>query len=432
VTASLIFQENCIISIEDLIHSGGGHLNNISLDELKALVQFNSDVCDAVSIFTPTYKTGADKQQNSLNLERLLAQAASQLLSTSFKRAADAHNYLYPVKQLLSDQSLWDRPSNGLAVFLHRDYFRYYTLPQTFDEYVTVNYRFSIRPLVPLFTSRGKFYVLALSQNSVRFLECNHDEIRRIHLEGIVPGSMAQAMLPEKNERTLTTHTGAQGKGKEGSVFSGQGPENVEKDNIALYFQQINKGLTQKVLRGETAPLVVAGVNYLHPMYKKANTYLNLLQIGIEGNPDKLSDADLGDRAASVLTPLFETEKTNALTEYRELAGTGHTTRDIQDIVAKSYAGQIERLLITGSSHTWGTFDPADGSVVVHPKAKPCDYDLVDFAAANTLFHGGSAYTVRPEEMPGDTDIGAILRHEAHLPKFGHPGKSTKNSKHKA
>ncbi|MDO8578940.1 MAG: hypothetical protein Q7R50_07170 [Dehalococcoidales bacterium] len=397
-------------------------MDYISLDELKTLLDVNSIKRDAVSIFMPTFKTGAETKQNPHVLEKLLAESESQLLSTSFTRAADAHNYLSPVKQLLDDKTAWQHPGNGLAIFLHQDYFRYYSLPLSVKESVSVNYRFSIRPLIPLFNAEGRFYVLALSQNAVRLIQCAHDGTKHIKLGGIVPESMAEANLPQKNERSLQYHTGAPGKGKESVIYHGQGPEKLKENNIALYFQQINKGLMQKLLRDETAPLVIAGVKYLHPIYKKANTYKNLYRDGIDGNPEKVSDAVLREHAVALLKPYFDANKSNAIREYRELAATGHRTDDIPIIATNAYAGQVERLLVSPDSNVWGSFDAVTRTVSLHDKPEPGDLDLIDFAAANTLFHRGSVFVAQPGEIPDGSDAAAVLRHEMHLPKIGHPG----------
>lgn len=393
-----------------------------SLDDLKTLIEVKSSKCDVVSIFMPTYKTGAETKQNPTVLENLLTQAESQLLAASFKRGAEVHKYVSPVKELLNSKAAWQHPQNGLAIFLYQDLFRYYSLPLSFKESVSVGARFSTRPLLPLFNSAGRFYVLALSQNAVRLIQCTRDSTSEINLAGIVPTNMAEALSPHKSERNLQFHGGMPGKGKESSVFQGQGPEKLDENNIALFVQQINHGLTQKLLHNESAPLVIAGVKDLFPVYKKANTYKPLYHEGIAGNPDKLSNEVLKERAIALLQPYFEKNETNAIHEYRELQGTGHTTNDIAVIATNSYLGQVEKLLIASEAPRWGSFDTYTNTVSRHDMPESCDYDLIDFAAVNTLVHRGTVSMIKPDSMPDGSAVGAVLRHEKHLPKTGHPG----------
>jgi len=43
------------------------------------------------------------------------------------------------------------------------------------------------------------------------------------------------------------------------------------------------------------APLVLAGVEYLFPIYQEANTYPDLVEEGITGNPENLKPEELHD-----------------------------------------------------------------------------------------------------------------------------------------
>src|SRR6185437_16028719 len=96
----------------------------------------------------------------------------------------------------------------------------------TFQEFVQVADRFEISPIMPLFTSGGAFYVLALSRNRVR---CFHatptpGAISELAISG-VPRSMAEALKHDVRESQLQLHSAAAASvgGKEGAVFTGQG-----------------------------------------------------------------------------------------------------------------------------------------------------------------------------------------------------------------
>jgi hypothetical protein len=40
----------------------------------------------------------------------------------------------------------------------------------------------------------------------------------------------------------------------------------------------------------------------------------------------------------------------------------------------------------------------------MHTEVQPGDVDLLDFAVEHALLHGGEAYVVEPEEVPGAAD----------------------------
>lgn len=150
-----------------------------SRDELRPLIEVHTVGCISVSIYMPTFRAGrADVQQNPVRLKNLLREAQERLEKIGLRRA-EAHAYLGPAQSLLDDGTFWLDMSDGLVVFLSKDYFRYYRLPTEFTELVVVANRFHIKPLLPMLATDGRFYVLAISQNTVRLLQCTRWGTRR-------------------------------------------------------------------------------------------------------------------------------------------------------------------------------------------------------------------------------------------------------------
>ena len=394
-------------------------MNILSRDELKILLERQSGTCGSVSIFMPTYKVGAEIRQNSVRLKNLLRKAEERLVAV-IPRPVEVRRFLAPVQQLLDDKLFWQHPSDGLAIFLSREMFRYYRLPLNFKELVVVSDRFHIKPLLPFFSGDGRFYVLALSQNEVRLLQCTRFGAKEIDLAGFVPRSLAEALKYDETERTLQYHGGTPGKGKESIIVHGQGLGDVAKKNILRYFLLLDRGLHHEILKEENAPLVLAGVDYLHPIYKEVNTYRHLFGDGIAGNPEGLSSEELHKRAWTLVQPYFDQAQVEAVNEYRQLVGTGHTSNNIEEIVPSSYMGKVELLFVALGLEKWGTFDPGSNTIKLHEKVEPCDEDLLDFAAAYTLIHHGVVYAVKPENIPNGSPLVAVFRHERHHPELGH------------
>lgn len=385
-------------------------MNILPKSELRLLLEKKSETCSSVSIFMPTYRVGADIQQNPVRLRNLLREAEERLVESDL-RPAEARKLLAPLQQLLSDSPFWHHQSDGLAIFLSQELFRYYRLPLSFEELLVVGERFYIKPLLPIFSGDGRFYVLALSQNQVRLLQCTHYSAREMDLAGIVPPSLADTLKYDVIERQAQYHSGAPGKRKESVVFHGQDLADIAKDNIMRYFREIDRGLQREILREEDAPLVLAGVGYLHPIYKEANTYRHLFDKGIAGNPDGLGSEELHKRAWALVQPSFDQARAEAVSRYAQLVGTGHTSTDIKEIVAKSYVGKVELLFVALGMERWGIFDPGSNVVDLHQEAEPCDEELLDFAAVHTLIHRGTVYALKPENVPDAAPLAAVLRY---------------------
>jgi hypothetical protein len=378
-------------------------------DELKVLMEEHKKPC--VSIFMPLYRAGAEIQQNPLRFKNMLREAEQRLIANG-QEEQDAKELLGPAQELLKDNDFWQHPLSGLAVYRSPDLFRYYRLPFDLQELVILADRFYIKPLLPLFYAERRFYILALSQNQVRFFQATRYSVHEIELKGI-PQSLAEALkyeYPEKQPQFRTSAPG--GKQHPGrrrpAIFYAYGVDiDDAKGRILRYFREIDKGL-HGLLKEERAPLVLASVEYLFPIYREANTYPYLIDKGIPGNPELLSPEELHKQAWAIVQPYFQKVQEEALARYRELAGSGRVSNDVREIVPAAYCGRVESLFVAVGYQQWGTFDPDTDRVYLHQSAEPGDEDLLDLAVVQTLLHGGNVYTVNLEEMPDDPKHGPL------------------------
>jgi hypothetical protein len=379
----------------------------LSVNEIQQVVEVSKKPC--LSIFMPTHRAGEQIRQDPIRLKNLIREAEAKLndAGTDIREMRDL---LQPIQKLLDDDFFWKYSSDGLAIFSSPDLFRYYKLPVLFNELVIVGRRFHIKPLLPVLMSDGRFFILALSQNEVRFMEATRYTYNEIVLKDI-PGSVKD-VLYQGAEKNIQSHSGAPvGRGDKASVFHGQG-EGVDdtKANILKYFRCVDAGIS-RLLAGEQAPLVLAGVDYLLPIYAKANKYPHLLAGAVTGNPEELTNAELRDRAWSVAEPYFAERRTDALERYRQLSGTKHTANELKRVLPASYHGRVELLFVALGVQSWGTFEVNRDTVVCHPEPQADDYDLLDLAAVHTLLNGGLVFALPPEQMPGNENIAAVFRY---------------------
>lgn len=387
----------------------------LSKNELKTLIRYQNDPC--LSIFLPTHhRAGPDMQQDPLRLKNLLHQAQDLLLAR-IPESTQVEAFLKPIRTLLTNQSIWKHPDEGLAILRSPDLFHYYQLPFTLKEQVIVGQHFSLKPLLPVLTADQYFYILTLSQNEVRLLQATHFGVKEIPLPESVPPSMAEAIKYDQPEPTLEAHSSAstatRGKGgRHPMIFHGQGagPAN-EKQILLHYFQQIDRGL-HEILHDETAPLVLAGVEFLLPIYHEANTYPHLLSEGALGNPEKLKGHDeiLREQAWPKALPSVLKEQQDALAQFQEYQDTDHTSRNVSVLVPAACYGQIESLFVALDQQQWGTFDPTTYTLDLHETAVAGDEDLLDLAVRETILHGGAVYALEQDHMPDKAFLAAVYR----------------------
>ncbi len=388
----------------------------ISIDNLFSLAADKSEACG--SIYMPTHRLGTQTQQDPIRFKNLTREAEEKLITKGW-RSQDAKDLIQRV-QAIDDYLFWQHQSDGLAIFISNNLFSYYCLPLDFPELVVVSDRFHLKPLLPLLTGDGQFYILALSQNQVRLCQGTRYSVKEVELED-VPTSIAEALKYDDPEKNLQFHTGTNGGGggdspsgdsfaSRSAMFHGHGSGNDEqKDNLLRYFRKVNAGL-QELLKNQHCPLILAGVDYLLPIYQQANTYPHLLNEGITGNPDELKAEELHAPAWKIVQPYFEQAMQEAQARYQELAGSGQTATNIQDVIPAAYYQRVESLFVPVGQQKWGLFDPETSKVQVHSEQKVGDEDLMDLAALHTLLNGGTVYTVEPEKVPG-ASIVATLRY---------------------
>jgi len=378
-------------------------MNELSKDELRLLIEKGKAPC--LSIYMPTHKAGAEVQQNAIRLKNLLKEAEEGLVAGG-RRAAEVEKLLEPVQALVKNNPFWRQQSSSLAIFLCADFFRYYCLPGDFLPSVVLAERFHVKPLLPLFNTEGRFYVLALSQKDIRLLECSRYSVKETRPEG-VPRSIDEVLkydVFEKQLRTRPAMTGATGQ-KGSSAWTDYG-----KENILRYLQQVEKGL-RPYLREERAPLVFAGVDYIFAIYREANAYPHLLDTAINGNPDQMSAEDLHAMAWPIAEPWFRKEQEDARVRYQQSIGTGLASNNIEEIVPAAHHGRIGYLFVEVGQEKRGTFNAQTGKAALHAGAKKGDEDLIDFAAIQTLGGGGKVYAIGRDAMPDREPVAALFRY---------------------
>jgi hypothetical protein len=380
-------------------------MDPFSRDDLRALLANRQPPC--ISLFIPTSRGAA--QEDKTHWKNQL-RAAEESLIAQGHRPSEAKALLSRGRELLDDVPFWQNVSTGLAGFVSPQMSRFYRLPLRLAERVVSADHFHIKPLLPLLTEDGRFYILALSKKNVRLWTGTQHHVQEVELHD-VPTNVAQALQygDEIRSRTFHTHTAAGGRSdRREAIRHGKGPgADSAKDGLLEFFQKINRGL-HRYLQNESAPLVLAVADYLLPIYQQANSYPHLLDQGI-GPPDRLSAKELHDQGWAVVQPLLRAKQDKTAALYRQLAGTGRTAKDIAEIIPAASQGRVQFLFVARNLEIWGRLDPQNQEVVVHPQREPGDEDLLNLAALYTLAHKGTVYVVAAEEVPDQSPLAALF-----------------------
>jgi hypothetical protein len=384
---------------------------NLSRREFKKLIEARAGL--HVSIYLPTHRKGPQVQQDPVRLKNLVRDAEGQLVELGMS-SRNAGRMLAGGHRLRDDTVFWKYRTKGLCLFLATDFVRHYDLPFRCEELVVVTQRFHLKPIVPLLYRDARFYLLTLSQNKARIFICTQDRMVRLEVPGM-PQSLKEATIHDDPEKQIQFHTGTPttSTGNRSAIYHGHGAGADDADTRMLrYFQGIDRALGS-VLADEDAPLVLAGVDYLHAIYRRANSYKGLMEDGITGSPHDESERDLHRQAWKIVRPTFEAVREKALAEYGALSGSRdpRSAGDVKEILPAALHGRVAHLFVAVGVQQWGTYDPATGRLDVQEDGKPGDEDLLDLAAVHTLANGGDVYAVPPKDMPEDAMVAAVFRY---------------------
>ncbi len=385
-------------------------MQSISQNELQSLIQKNGGAC--VSIFLPTVRVG-DTQQNKIRLKNLLRTAEKRLEEHEI-RGPEAADLLKPARNLLDDQTWWEHQDDGLAIFLAKDVFKTFRLPISFGELVAIEKRFHLKPLFPLLKGDGHFYILCLTKRDIRLLSCQRFSVQPVDL-GDMPSTFEEIM-GNLTRRSTMFQTGSSNAVTRSPIFPGHGlTEDDFKAEIQKFFQLVDNNLEHLAVDiDREAPFVLAGVEYLLPLFKESTRLPHVMEEGLTGNPEGLSAEELHAKAWEIVEPYFLTEQKKASERFGELQGTGRATWDIREILPAALDGRVDSIFTARGVRLWGTYDPESREIKLQEEQEAQSNgseDLLDRAAIETYLRGGKVFAVEQQEVPQGHAAAAIFRY---------------------
>jgi hypothetical protein len=390
-------------------------VNVLTLEQVKSLIEQPKSW--SVSIYMPTIVAGAETRQNEIRFKNLIKEAQHQLQDNGLSED-DANEFLRPLTEAIDDVEFWQHQDQGLAMFVADGFYRYYKVPCDVPQLVVVSDQFHLKPLLPLLTGGGTFYLLELSQKQVRLFEGDRTRLREVQVSGLSRTMNEVLRYDESEEKTQfrigTSNNTASFNNSTSTagVFHGQGAPDQDdaKKDYGQFFHAVDRTL-HEFINGKTAPLVLACVDYLMPIYREANTYPHLLETGISGNVKDEQMDELHQEAWAIVEPYFTQAQEKAVSDYHDLSSTELISTELEAAVPAAYYGRIDRVFVAVGVQKWGRFDPAANAIEIHDEAKPGDEDLLDAVAIQTLINGGTVYAVEPSLMPAPAPIAAVFRY---------------------
>jgi hypothetical protein len=378
------------------------------IDQLNELL--NVKGLHHVTIYSPTSRESTDNYQaDKINFKNQLQKAVSQLSAQYGMSDGEAKTYLKSGYDLLEDNTFWQHGSDGLAFFHSSAGTHIKTLPLEMGEPQTyVGNSFMLRPLIPLLNADGRFYILNLNLNDVRLYEATPGTISEVVLNEEVPTQIEDYTKFLEHQE----HTGARSvQGGGGAVHYGQGGGNdSEKEEIQQYFYELSKAVDD-IIQCDPLPTVLAGVEYLIPMYRQASDYHKYEEQSVHGSFSEADAMLLHEKALDIMEPKFNADRDQAFEKFAEMKGGDWVSTETKKVIMAALTGQVETLFVQEDATLWGVFNEQMYELEIYPSSTPETKDLLTEAAIKTITQGGTVYQCAAEDMPeGSKNIAAIFR----------------------
>lgn len=374
----------------------------------EQLAGYHADCC--ISAYLPTHRAGMEvnEQQDRIAFKTML-QEVRRLQQEKGYNQAQIEKIVEPGYELLRQgDQLWYNLTDGMAVFMAENYFKYVRLPFTPKEEILVNNSFYISPLIPAIAGKEYFYLLTISKRKAKLYRVDDFYMEEMDIPELPNGVEDVVHFEEKDDQKLF-RMGDSGAGVANFHGIGAGKPD-QKENLALYMKEVDRTLWQKILGREQAPLLLAAIDYYIPIYRSVSSYQYIWEDALTGNFEQHPPDMLYQAAKEKMAPFFEKHHKAALETYLNKLATPLTTSMPDAVIRSSFYGQVADLFVEKGAHIWGHFDAQANELQMHDAKQDGDDCLVDKAVIETILHGGQVHLFEKEQMPKGSTIAALLR----------------------
>jgi Bacterial archaeo-eukaryotic release factor family 3 len=380
--------------------------NILQREDLKS---FGNATGPCVSLYFPDHDPGEKTRQDEVRLSNAIEGAEKRLRELGFDKGA-INELLDPARELARDLGPWHMEGNAFAVFRSPDVFRVYRPMKKVPEISVVGEHFYILPIVDMLRADRHFFILAISQKHVRLLRCTEYSSEEVPLPAGTPVNLEDFLntrMPNSNEEH-GTHNPEPGVTL-GSFTSGT--DRDRKDEFVVHFYRgVDKAVTE-LLRNETAPLVLAGVEQQVHLYSKITSYPNVTMDAVGGSAESLKGGELHARALPIAEQHWNLPLKKALEQYEEVGGTERRVGGVAECVRAAYEGRISHLFVGEGAQWLGTFNPDTLESRLEPDGHGNAEDLVNLAALQTILHGGEVWVLPAEKIPSHNQVAGVCRY---------------------
>lgn len=319
------------------------HIDSVDRITTGLLTELAALPGPVATITLPTFRAGAETRQGPILL-RNLTRKALELGRESGWAQGELDAVASALDELAADNEFWQRTADGLVVLASPQGLRTVRVAAELPASARVAQDAGLRELVRQQDSDEPWFIVAVSGNRLALFEATGNTIDEIELED-VPGSADEAI--GHLERQSHLHLAAQGGGE--ASFHGHGADS-RADQVWLekYLRSVASGLDSHSARPGASKVVLVGVPHVVATLRSVWRAPGVVVGSVDGNPDRLSAAELHALARPLMVEQDEAED-RAWVE-RVAGDRQRGLSDLGDVVQAAAHARLDTLLL-GEAH---------------------------------------------------------------------------------
>ncbi|MGY6742202.1 MAG: baeRF7 domain-containing protein [Cecembia sp.] len=381
-------------------------------DEFIELSKKEADLF--VSIYSPTSRRSTDAyQKDILTFKNTLSEIEKKLIQEGVHSPIEIDRILEPAKTLINQFSFWQHNSDMLAVFLYDGKIEVFKLPLEIDSpNYFVGSKPMLLPMLPELADDGHYYILLLNLDQIRLYEATRNVVQEIQID---PEKVAVSFTAEEDEADKEKNLQAQGRvGNAGAMYHGHGSGSDEEKKVTIlnYFHRMTNML-EPMLNSNPLPVVLAGVDYLIPIFNEASKYGHIYNDHVSGAFTEKDMMELHQKSWELIESFFAEARKKRKETFQAFKVKGQaSSNDQTKIIHASFTGAVETLLVNRKhQHVFGYYDEETHQVNISENQQNGAHCLIDEAATKVIASKGKVYLAAEEDMPEDSQVAAVFRY---------------------
>lgn len=386
-------------------------MEKLTVAEVETLISLKSAIY--ISLYLPTHRFGqaVNEGQDPIQFKDQLYEIKATMQARGFKTPY-IEGLLKPALNLQQDLMTWKDMNQGLAVFIADNFFKIKKVPFTFQPGNFVADQFILTPLLPLINETEEFYILTLSQKTLKLYRAGKYAIEEVkNINQYIPNMETYGRYFEFEKQ----HQGHAQTGIDVEKihrFGHRQEKDAHKVYLKGYFDKVDDGIFD-FLRDSGLPLILMGAEGSVSIYKEANSYQGLIEEPVYGNFETAPLKEIHDKAWGIVESYFKESLQAKINTYKLLAGTGNTSYDIKDIYKAALDGRIDTFFYAENSYLWAQVNQ-NGEIDLHDHQKANDLELLNIIAVHTIMNNGTAISLPKDKVPEkglDVNVVAVYRY---------------------